>query len=579
MKSNKIFYTLGLCTMGTSSAALFKDGYLSAAVEEERLTRKKNDNSFPNLAINEVLDIEGIELKDINLVAVYWQPWRIFKRSIGTLKKLLISSNSKKIMLNRVREIFMPPNLEKDGSWSDLFFMRKKLLNIDPSFKGKIKFFDHHLTHQKYGEAIYNWNNFFSLSYDGGGESHSTILTVVENGKKEIISKHSWPNSLGHFYSTFTGFLGFKMLEGEYKMMGLSPYGKPVFKEQILNKILKLSKNGKYKLNLDLCDYHSALKGEFNKELVKMFGNKRKVNELPTKTQINLASSVQAAFEDCLKHILEPALQRYPHIKKIVLTGGCALNVTANGKLLTSKTINEIIIPPAPHDAGCSIGACLCALKNNINFDRIRNPYLGREFSQSFIFNEIYKYCKKTPISLKEDDLIEKTVSSLIDGDLIAWFQGAAEFGPRALGARSFLADPRNDKIRDDINKKIKKRELFRPFAPSVIEESSQEIFDIVQKSPYMNIVAEVKSKDIPAVTHIDHTARVHTVSKDVNYKYHKLISRFGERTGIPVLLNTSFNIQEPIVYSPKDAIKTFINSEVDKLVIGDYFISREDLL
>ena len=272
------------------------------------------------------------------------------------------------------------------------------------------------------------------------------------------------------------------------------------------------------------------------------------------------------------------AVEQYPNIRKLVITGGCALNVTANGKLISSNFVDNVIIPPAPHDAGCAIGAGLCAIKTNINSQSVRTPFLGRKFSRDFIFNELIKYCDVRPKELEENELIQTTVKYLIEGKLIAWFQGGAEFGPRALGARSFLADPRNDNIRNEINQKIKKRELFRPFAPSVIYEESKRFFQIDQGSPYMNIVSKVKSPNIPAITHIDGTARVHTVRKEDNARFHKLIYAFGQSTGISVLLNTSFNIQEPIVYSPKDAMNTFVNSKVDVLVIGDYIVTRNDL-
>ncbi len=578
MSTYKKRYTLGLCTMGTSAAALFKDGKLIAAVEEERLTRIKNDNSFPHLAIKEVLEIEEIQLSEISEIAVYWQPWRVTARIVGTTKKAFASQNSRRSIMTRLKKIFTPSEFSNDGSWTDLFNIKKILVDKHGFFNGKISFYDHHLTHQKYGESIKGWKDFISLSYDGGGESDSTVLSVVINGNKKVLSRHKWPNSLGHFYSTFTGFLGFKMLEGEYKMMGLAPYGKPIYENLILSEILELKENGLYKLNTQVCDYHSALRGIFHEKLTSLFGPARLNNEAPSQKHIDLASSVQSAFESALLHILSPAINRYSNIKKLVITGGCALNVTANGKVLSSKYFDEIIIPPAPHDAGCAIGAAICLIRNEVDLKSISNPYLGRNFSQENICKEISTYCKKIPMRLEENQLIENTVKYLIEGKLIAWFQGSAEFGPRALGARSFLADPRNDDIRDQINSKIKKRELFRPFAPSATEDSIGKIFDLNQSSPYMNIVSNVLNTSIPAVTHIDGTARVHTVTPESHNRYHKLITCFGEKTGIPVLLNTSFNIQEPIVYSPKNAIETYINSKVDILVIGDYIINREDL-
>jgi carbamoyltransferase len=572
-------YILGLSTMGASAAALFKDGKLLAAVEEERLSRLKNDNRFPHLSIEEVLSIANITLENVDTIAVYWQPWRIWSRGWGVACKMMPAySNNRKAIISKLKDLFTPSHDENEGSWSDLFHLRKILLEVHGPTQAKIKYWDHHLTHQLYGEVMRDWDQYVSLSYDGGGESYSTVVSVVRNGKREIISRHRWPNSLGHFYSTFTGYLGFKMLEGEYKMMGLAPYGKPIWKDLILEKILLLKENGHYKLDTKLCDYHAALKNEFSSELEKYFGPPRLENENPTETHMNLAASVQAAFEEALTHILRPVHAKYSDLRHLVITGGCALNVTANGKVLTTGWFDEVIIPPAPHDAGCAIGAGLCSLNNNFDLASVRSPYQGRMYNSGEILDALSEYGILPSPELDDEDLIKSTASLLAQGKLVAWFQGRSEFGPRALGARSFLADPRKDQIRDEINKKIKKRELFRPFAPSVTQEAAENMFSIGQDSPYMNIVARVKNTSVPAITHIDSTARVHTVTADANPRYHSLIKRFGEITGVSVLLNTSFNIQEPIVYSPSDAIKTFLDSEVDVLVIENYLIKRSDL-
>ena len=568
-------YILGLCTMDNSSAALLKDGRLIAAVEEERLSRIKNDGSFPHLAIKEVLSIENITLKDVNEIAVYWQPWRIWTRSLGTAKKLISSSNSRKNIVPRIKEVFYASDKINSGTWPDLFRIKRLLRSQHGNFNSKINFCDHHLAHQVYGEVMKDWSEFVSLSYDGGGEEYSTILSVVKNGKREVLSKHKWPNSLGHFYSTFTGFLGFKMLEGEYKMMGLAPYGSPKFKSEILEKILKLKPNGRYELDTKLCDYHAALRNKFSSGLIELFGIPRGSDEKPTEKHIDIASSVQAAFEEALIHILKPVSVNFSEIKNLVICGGCALNVTANGKLLNASEFKEIIIPPAPHDAGCAVGAALCSDNNSRDYKSIRSPYQGRQFSNEDVGSLISNNADLVFNQISTEELITQTAEIIASGKLVAWFQGRSEFGPRALGARSFLADPRSDQIRDEINRKIKKRELFRPFAPSVTEEYASEYFDLNQESPYMNIVAKVLSNNIPAVTHTDLTARVHTVSSQSNPKYHALLERFGELTGVPVLLNTSFNIQEPIVYSPENAIATFKNSGVDYLIIENFLVSR----
>ena len=566
--------------MGNSSAALFSDNKLIAAVEEERLTRIKNDGSFPISSIREVLSIANVSISDVDHICVYWDRFRLKTRIFETLKKMIKSPSKAINLLKRIKDLFANSSAKHEyaSGWSDLFKINKIINKELGEFTGRISFIDHHLSHQLYAESMRDWNAFASLSYDGGGEEYSTVLSVVQDGKRSVLTRHKWPNSLGHFYSTFTGFLGFKMLEGEYKMMGLAPYGKPIYKNLILEKILSLKSHGQYELNTKVCDYHAALANSFSSDMKLLFGEPRRKDDNPSQHHIDLAASVQAAFEDALAHVLSPVTSSYPSIKKLVISGGCALNVTANGKLLSSKLFDQVIIPPAPHDAGCAIGACLPVL-NKVNHDSIRSPYLGRNYSDNEIRAAIVgKYVKEIN-PLERDELISTTAGLLANKKIVAWFQGGAEFGPRALGNRSYLADPRDDKIRDEINKKIKKRELFRPFAPSVTIDDAFSFFDISQDSPYMNIVSSVKNELVPAITHIDNTARIHTVSRESNEMYYELIKEFGKITGVPVLLNTSLNIQEPIVYSPIDAIKTFTNSGVDVLVIGSYIITRGDLL
>ncbi len=566
--------------MDNSAAALFANGVLVAAVEEERLSRIKNDGAFPYLAIEEVLSVAGIKFSDIDQIGVYWKPWKFNSRAFFSLYKMLRSPKTSYSLIGRALEVFGNSKKEDNAtsSWRDLFRIKNVLKSRYGNFEAEIKYVDHHITHQLYAEYMREWDQYISLSYDGGGEIDSTQLVAKFDGERKLLTSHKWPNSLGHFYSTFTGFMGFKMLEGEYKMMGLAPYGKPTQKELLLNEILHLKPNGRYKLNTKLCDYHLALKGGFKKKLIDLFGPARINDSEPTQSQIDLATSVQVVFEEVQQHILQLAKNIYPSINKLVVSGGCALNVTANGKLLQSGMFDEVIIPPAPHDAGCAIGSAVAIINEDIDKKSIRSPYLGRNYDNKEIAFIISKYCQKIPNCLDDSELVKRTAQLLAEGNLIAWFQGKSEFGPRALGARSFLADPRRDEIREEMNEKIKKRELFRPFAPSTLESSCSDFFDLEQTSPYMNIVATVKDDRIPAITHVDKTARVHTVCSTENPRYYDLIDAFGKLTGIPVLLNTSFNIQEPIVYSPEDALKTFSISGVDALVIGNYVVTREDL-
>lgn len=579
-------YTLGLATMNNSAAALFYNGKLIIAIENERLSRIKNDASFPFLAIRECLSYCNINFNQIDHIAIYWKPWKFFSRTEAVLKKIIFVRTGISPLLSRVKDTFTTNKKisSHESNWFDLFFIKNILKKEFGPFNAKVNFYDHHMTHKVYSESIHKVSNFLSLSYDGGGEEYSSILSAVDQGKRKIILKHKWPNSLGHYYSTFTGFLGFKMLEGEYKMMGLAPYGKPIYLELILHNVLKIYENGSYKLNTEICDYHSALEGRFNQKMISLFGKNREPDAKPTQKHIDIACSVQQAFELAQQNMLKNLNKKIVHYKDIFISGGCALNVTANGKLLDKKKFNNVFIPPAPHDAGCAIGACIISLKNLqvlIDYDSVKNPYLGPVYKEDEIKKQINLYCKNKVRKSSNKKLTKDVAHLLSKGSIVAWFQGGSEFGPRALGARSFLADPRNDSIREEINKKIKKRELFRPFAPSILEEEVSNFFDFNQKSPYMNVVAKVKSNYtniIPAVTHVDGTARVHTVSKKFNSIYHLLLCQFKIITGVPVLLNTSFNIQEPIVETPSDAFKSFKSSGVDCLAIGSYLIFRKDL-
>jgi carbamoyltransferase len=579
---------LGLTTMGASAACVMIDGKLIAAVEEERLTRIKNDGGFPIESIKEVLDIAGLGINDIDVIAVYWKPYVLWPRIKGVIRKIIrnpktifnYTSSIKQMLFNQFGE--QERREEDRGSWSHLFYIKEKIKKEIGINSAQIKFFDHHLTHQVYGEQMRDWNKYISLSYDGGGEAVSTRISFVNNKKREDIYNINWPNSLGHYYSFFTGYLGFKMLEGEYKMMGLAPYGNPKYVQAIKTHFVKINNNRKniYAINTKLCDYHSALNGKFHSDVEKLLCKKRMNDEKPSQNHLDLAHSVQIVFEEMLLNLVQSAMNEIKiDVDKIVITGGCALNVTANGKLLSSNLIQDVIIPPAPHDAGCSIGAAILANgSENLDIQSFRNPYLGRQYKSK----NIEELLKESGLNYKrvedENKYCEEIAHFIAENKIVAWFQGGSEFGPRALGNRSYLANPRTDEIRDIINEKIKKRELFRPFAPSVLFEYSKDYFELRQDSPYMNIVANVKKdkvKEIPAVTHVDGTARVHTVRADVNPKYHKLISSFYNKTGTPVLLNTSLNIQEPIVYSPANAINTFVNSGVDVLAIEDFIVVR----
>ena len=573
---------IGLSTMGSSSASIFKDDKLLFAVEEERLSRIKNDASFPIKSIRECLQRTNITIENVDYICVYWKPYNFLGRTISFSKKILSSPNSIFFYFNRINTAIFSKSSKNsyadfNGRWLDLFKIKKIIDKNIGVFKGNIKFIDHHLSHQSYCRALADNENSINLSFDGGGENYSTKIVLIKNGNHKTLKNIKWPNSLGHFYSYFTGFLGFTMLEGEYKMMGLAPYGKHKYLKIIQDHILVLNNNGEYNFNHNLCDYHLALQGIYSDKIKNLFFINRKKDQKILSDHIDLAASVQKAFELALENMLSWCKKKHPDINLLNISGGCALNVTANGKILSKKFFNKINVTPASNDAGCSIGAVINFRENkNLNIDNklIKSPYLGSSFNDNEIEYAFESLNLSKPISLSLDDMIEKISGELAKKKIVAWFQGASEFGPRALGNRSFLADPRDDKIRTLLNEKIKKRELFRPFAPSILDYKLKDYFHTEVLSPYMSLVSKVKSEmkyQIPAVVHIDGTSRVHSVSKNMNSVYYNLINAFYEKTGVPVLLNTSLNIQEPIVYSPEDAIKTFFNSNVDYLCIGNY--------
>lgn len=578
-------YILGLATMLESSAALIEDGNIVAAVEEERFSRHKHEGCFPLRSIDFCLKERGITLADVDHIGIYWQPWRVKTRAKEVMATAIKNPGAFGRKLSRSIEAFSfsgsGKDIKSEGSWIELFYAKQILRKNFGNFKSKIHYLDHHNCHIAGAFFVSPFEDALILSYDGGGEEASTVIAVGEGNSFRVLRNRNWPNSLGHFYSAMTGFLGFQMLDGEYKMMGLAPYNTPDYAEFLRKEILITDQPGSYRLNSHILDYHQALKNRFGKKMIEVFGEPRGSDNEPfTERHEKIASSAQAAFEEVALDLVRWGYDASGGKRNICITGGCGLNCTANHKILQETPFEKIYVPPAPHDAGCSLGAALLIYHDILGQPRkyhMDHAYYGPSYSDQAIANALSERgIRAEPVN--EDALLERTATALADGKVIAWFQGRMEFGPRALGSRSFLADPRNESIRDTINEKIKKRELFRPFAPSVKEECAFDYFEIEQTSPFMNIVAKVrpeKRNDIPAVTHVDGTARIQTVKRNVNPRYWGLIDQFERKTGVPVLLNTSFNIQEPIVCSPEEAISTYLNSKVDMLAIGNYLIER----
>lgn len=579
-------YILGLATMGESAAALLKDGVLVAAVEEERFTRVKHEGCFPLRSIDYCLTQAGISLSEVDHVAVYWQPFRMGVRAKAVLKTALQQPSVFMRKMGSALQELMPAGggrcTASHGSWLELFFVRFLLEKHFGSRKARIHYLDHHRCHMASAFFASPFEEATLLVFDGAGEEVSTTLAVGTGTDIRVLKSIPWPHSLGHFYSALTGFLGFPMLDGEYKMMGLAPYGSPDFLSFIRKKILITDNPGSYRLNDHLLDYHAALNGEFHPSLLETFGSPRLTEDAPfTERHRKIASSAQAAFEEVVFDLALWAFQQGGKRTNVGIAGGCGLNCAANGRLLREGPFERMYIPPAPHDAGCAVGAALLVshevLKQPRQFE-MTHAFYGPEYGEHEIGRAVRASgIEERPIG-DEEELLRRAVEALSSGRILGWFQGPMEFGPRALGSRSFLADPRNDSIRHTINAKIKKRELFRPFAPSVKEEAAADYFHISQKSPFMNLAVPVRAQQrarIPAVTHIDGSARIQTVNRADNPRYWNLLDHFEKKTGIPILLNTSFNIQEPIVCTPEQAMATFAQSGVDALVIGNYFIDR----
>lgn len=579
-------YILGLATMGESAAALMKDGVLVAAVEEERFTRVKHEGCFPLRAITSCLNRAGISLAEVAHIGVYWQPLRMGVRTKAVLKTALTHPTAFLGKMGRALQEFTPAGggqaVASQGSWAELFLVRSLLRKHFGAFKARLHYLDHHRCHLASAFFASPFEEATLLVFDGAGEDVSTTLAVGAGTDLRVLRSIPWPHSLGHFYSAMTGFLGFAMLDGEYKMMGLAPYGSPDYLPFIRQNILLTDAPGSYRLNGDLLDYHAALKKQFHPKLLEAFGSPRLSDDaLFTERHRQIAASAQAAFEEVVGDMASWAFQQGGKRTNVAIAGGCGLNCSANGKLLRDGPFTRMYVPPAPHDAGCAVGAALLLHHERLGKPRqfeMTHAYYGPAYGEQDIGRALCALGLEARPMADEEALLQRAVQALCSGQILAWFQGPMEFGPRALGSRSFLADPRHDSIRDTINGKIKKRELFRPFAPSVKEEAASKYFVLSQPSPFMTLAVPVRAHQrarIPAVTHIDGSARVQTVNRASNPRYWNLLDRFEKETGIPVLLNTSFNIQEPIVCTPEQALATFVRSGVDALVIGNYFIDR----
>ena len=582
-----------------SAAALIDDGEILAAAQEERFTRIKHDARFPENAIAYCLAAAGTNMSEIDLAAFYDKPFLKFERLLETY----VSFAPKGFKSFRVA---MPIWLREKLFQKDLLRKEFKKFDADFDWQNKLLFAEHHQSHAASAFYPSPFEEALVLTMDGVGEWATTSVAIGAGNKLNVTKELHFPHSLGLLYSAFTYYTGFKVNSGEYKVMGLAPYGEPKYAQTILDNIIDLKADGSFRLDQSYFDYCTGLKMT-NDKFNNLFGGPPSKSEgWLTNKEMDLAASIQAVTEEVVQRLTR-SLAQETGAKNLCLAGGVALNCVANGKVLRDGAFENIWIQPAAGDAGGALGAALCAYhhfqdkpRRTNNTDSMKGSYLGPEFSDLEIQRRLTAIGANF-VTLDVDSIIDKTAQALADGKSIGWFQGRMEFGPRALGGRSILGDPRSPEMQKILNLKIKYRESFRPFAPSVRLEDVAEWFDLDTESPYMLLVAEVAKKrqkemnaeeqalfgikklnvvrsEIPAVTHVDYSARVQTVNSVTNPKYHALLTKFKELTGCPVVANTSFNVRgEPIVCTPEDAFHCFMGCEMEVLIVGNLILYKED--
>ena len=604
MKTIEKIYILGIsCFYHDSAASLICDGEIIAAVQEERFSRKKHDSRFPINAIRYCLKSQKIDLRQITSIVYYEKPLLTFERLLETYLAVAPRGIRSFIAAMQVwlkEKLFLRSELKKQFK-----YLQKELESETESYLPKFLFSEHHQSHAASAFYPSPFEDAVILCMDGVGEWATTSTWIGKGNKIKPLWEISFPHSLGLLYSAFTYYCGFKVNSGEYKLMGLAPYGKPIFKDIILDKLIDLKEDGSFKLDMKYFNYATGLTMTNNK-FAKIFGHpvRDPKKDLLTQFHMDIASSIQAVTEEIVLRITKNILSKYK-IKNLCLAGGVALNCVANGKILKEKIFENIWIQPAAGDAGGSLGAALAYWhheleKPRVEFkDKMKGSYLGPKFENDFIEQKL-KSLKANYKKYSREEMISLIAKELSNEKTVGWFQGRMEFGPRALGGRSILADPRSEKMQKELNLKIKFRESFRPFAPSVLREDVKEWFEIDYDSPYMLLVSDVKKEkqitmsekdnklfgidklnikrsSIPAITHVDYSARIQTVHKETNEKYYKLIKKFKEKTKIPVIVNTSFNVRgEPIVNTPGEAFNCFIGTDLDNLVIGNCFLEKK---
>ena len=581
-----------------SAAALIVDGTIIAAAQEERFSRKKHDARYPFHAIKYILSEANLKLTDIDHIVFFEKPFLKFERLLETYLAFA-PKGFKSFSLSM--PIWLKEKLFQKKYLFDL------LKNQDENFNDieKIAFSEHHYSHAASAFYPSPFEEAVVLTLDGVGEWATTTVAIGKKNDLKIIKEMHFPHSLGLLYSAFTYYTGFKVNSGEYKVMGLAPYGQPIYKNLILEKLIDLKEDGSFKLRMEYFNYATGLTMT-NKKFSDLFGEPVRDSKKDQLTQfhMDIAASVQAVTEEIILKLTKSISNEYK-IKNLCLAGGVALNCVANGKILKNNIFKNIWIQPAAGDAGGSLGAALGYWHKELGKERkhykdqMRGSYLGPSFNNNEI-EATLKSMNAKFIKLEDEKLIEAVSKELSNEKTVGWFQGRMEFGPRALGSRSIIADPRSEKMQKELNLKVKFRESFRPFAPSILIEDVSKWFELDQESPYMLLVADVKKElqipmsennkklfginklnikrsSIPAVTHVDYTARIQTVHKETNQKYYSLLKKFKEITGCPILVNTSFNVRgEPIVCSIKDAFSCFMGTNLDILVCENFILYKD---
>ena len=583
-----------------SAAALIEDGTIVAAAQEERFTRTRHDAEFPSNAVTYCLKQGDIDLAEVDYVAFYDKPFLKFERLLETYIAFAPRGF-------RSFAMAIPVWLKEKLFQKSLLRDELKKYSEDFDWENRLLFAEHHQSHAASAFYPSPFEEAVVLTMDGVGEWASTSAGIGRGNKLEMVKEIHFPHSLGLLYSAFTYYTGFKVNSGEYKVMGLAPYGRPEYVQTILDNLVDLKDDGSFRLDQSYFNYCTGLTMT-NKRFDALFGGPpRKSEEMLDQRHMDLAASVQTVTEEIVLRLTR-SLARETGIRNLCLAGGVALNCVANGKVLEDGKFDNIWIQPAAGDAGGALGAALSAYhhfkgrpRKASTGDAMRGSYLGPQFEQSDVEKHLGSVGAKFEVVPDDSALIGRTAQALADGLAVGWFQGRMEFGPRALGGRSILGDPRSESMQKTLNLKVKYRESFRPFAPSVLREDVSDWFELSTDSPYMLLVAgvvenrrlkmsksdqelfgidklNVARSDIPAVTHVDYSARVQTVHKETNPRYHALISAFKDLTGCPVLVNTSFNVRgEPIVCTPEDAFRCFMGTEMDWLVIGNCILNKTE--